>query len=283
MMKTARAVLFAVIPAEVVFAVLLVSGVALPRPVLVAGELLVLAVLAFEAVVLWRVWRGLRRRGLGGKEALRGAYEVLVPLPVRRVMGFDAKGLVSLGLWVTGRRHGVPAGAAAFSYAREQVPLMAGFLFACVLELVAVEILLRSLDAPVGLRAVFLAVDAYGILIALAVIACYVTRPHVVDAAELRVRHGAFFDLRIPRELITGVQHRRSYTETGMLKVEDERLALSVNSQTNVIVELAEPIEAIRPLGRRERVRVVRFFADDPAGAYAALCTGPVPAAAPAR
>lgn len=278
MMKTARAVLFAVIPAEVVFAVLLVSGVAVPRPVLAAAELLVLAVLLFEAAVLWRIWRGLRGQGLGRGAALRGAYEQLVPEQVRRIMGFDAKGLVSLGLWVTGRRHGVPAGAAAFSYAKEQVPLMAGFLFACVLELIGVEILLRSLDAPAGLRAVFLAIDAYGILIALAVIACYITRPHVVGPDELRIRHGAFFDLRIPRELITGVQHRRNYTETGMIKVEDGRLALSVNSQTNVIVELAEPIEAVRPLGRREQVRVVRFFTDDPAALHTALSPTPAPA-----
>lgn len=283
MMKTARAVLFAVIPAEVVFAVLLVSGVALPRPVLAAAELLVLAVLVFEAGVLWWVWRGLRRQGAGRKAALRGAYEQLVPEQVRRIMGFDAKGLVSLGLWVSGRRHGVPAGAAAFSYAKEQVPLMAGFLFACVIELVGVEILLRSLDAPAGLRALFLAIDAYGILIALAVIACYITRPHVVGPDELRIRHGAFFDLRIPRELITGVQHKRNYNETGMLKVEDERMALSVNSQTNLIVELSEPVEAVRPLGRREQVRVVRFFADDPAGAYAALSADPVPVPVPSR
>ncbi|MEV4416450.1 hypothetical protein [Catellatospora sp. NPDC049609] len=283
MMKIARAALFGLVPAEALLAVLLVSGVALPRPVLVAAEIVVLAVLALEAVALWRVYRATRQDGAGRKAALRAAYEQLVPVQVRRLMSFDAKGMVSLVLWVTGRKHGVPAGAAAFSYASEQVVLMAGFLFASVIELVGVEILLRSLDAPAGLRMVVLVLDAYGILIALAVIACCITRPHVVSSGELRIRSGAFFDLRIPRELIVAVQHKRNYNETGMLKVDGDVLALSVNSQTNLIVELAEPVVAVRPLGRREQVRVVRFFADDPSGAFAALSAGRDAAAAPAR
>ncbi|HET9518487.1 MAG TPA: hypothetical protein VFO77_12250 [Actinoplanes sp.] len=203
--------------------------------------------------------------------ALRGAFERVVPEKVRRIMGFDAKGMVSLVLWVGGRRHGVPAGGVARSYHREQLVLMFGFLFACVIELVGVEILLRSLQAPAGLRMAVLALDAYGILIALAVIASYVTRPHVVTPDELRVRYGAFFDLRIPRRLVVGVQHQRNYNETGMIKSDGECLALAANSQTNLIVELAEPVVAVRPLGRREHVRVLRFFADDPAAAVAAL------------
>ncbi|MEU8079998.1 hypothetical protein AB0B31_31670 [Catellatospora citrea] len=271
MLKIARAALFAMVPAEVVLAVLLVSGVALPRPVLAAAELVVLAVLLLEALVFGQRYRALRADGAGRRAALRGAYEQIVPEKVRRIMGFDAKGMVSMVLWVGRRRHGVPPGAVALSYHREQTVLMFGFLFACVIELVGVEILLRSLDAPVGLRAVVLTLDAYGILIALAVIASYVTRPHVVTADELRVRYGAFFDLRIPRRLVTGVQHQRNYNETGMIKVDGECLALAANSQTNLIVELAEPVVAVRPLGRREQVRVLRFFADDPSAALDAL------------
>ncbi|WP_144118633.1 hypothetical protein [Catellatospora sichuanensis] len=271
MLKIARAALFAMVPAEVVLAVLLVSGVALPRPVLTVAELVVLAVLLLEVLVLWQRYRALRQDGAGRTAALRGAYEQIVPEKVRRIMGFDVKGMVSLVLWVGRRRHGVPPGAVALSYHREQTVLMFGFLSACVIELVGVEILLRSLDAPVGLRAVVLALDAYGILIALAVIASYVTRPHVVTADELRVRYGAFFDLRIPRRLVTGVQHKRNYNETGMIKMVGECMALAANNQTNVIIELAEPVVAVRPLGRREHVRVLRFFADDPSAAVEAL------------
>ncbi|MFC4052999.1 hypothetical protein ACFOY4_25210 [Actinomadura syzygii] len=42
--------------------------------------------------------------------AFRSVVE-LVPYPVRRIVGFDAKGLVSIVLLVARRRHGVPKGA----------------------------------------------------------------------------------------------------------------------------------------------------------------------------
>ncbi len=270
MLKIARAVLCAILPMEVMLAVLLVSGVALPRPVVIAAELVVLTVLLLEASVLWRRYRALRQDGARPGTALRGAFEQIVPEKVRRIMGFEVKGMVSLVLWVGRRQHGVPPGAVTLSYHREQTMLMFGFLFACVIELVAVEILLRSLDAPAGLRGVVLALDAYGILIALAVIAGCVTRPHVVTPDELRVRYGAFFDLRIPRRLVAGVQHKRNY-ETGTITTDGDCLALAANSQTNLIVELAETVVAVRPLGRREHVRVLRFFADDPSAAVEAL------------
>lgn len=280
MLRIARSALLFVVPAEVVLVVLLGSGVGLPWPVVATAEAAALAVLLLEVVVLWRHYRALRHGGVGRGPALRGAYEQVVPEQVRRIMGFEAKGMASLALWVTRRRHGVPADAVVVSYHREVTVLMWGFLAACVIELVGVEILLRSLDAPVGLRAVLLAVDAYGILVAFAVIAGYVTRPHVITADELRIRHGAFFDLRIQRRLVTAVRHKRNYNEAGLLTVDDGRMALAVNNQTNLAVELSETVVATRPLGRREHVRVVRFFADDPSAAFQALRADREPAAA---
>jgi hypothetical protein len=271
MLKIVRVALFVILPAELVLVVLLVSGVALPPPVIIAAEMAVLTVLVLEAWVLWRRYRALRQDGARRAAALRVAIEQIVPEKVRRIMGFEAKGMVSLALWAGRRRHGVPPGAVTLSYHREQTALLYGFLFACVIELVGVEILLRSLDAPAGLRAVLLALDAYGILIALAVIASYITRPHVVTADELRVRSGAFFDLLIPRRLITGIRHKHNYNETGMINIDGDCLALAANGQTNLIVELTEPVVAVRPLGRREHVRKLRFFADDPSAAVEAL------------
>ena len=132
------------------------------------------------------------------------------------------------------------------------------FLFGMILELVAVEVLLRAIGASVGLRTVILVIDAYSILIVLAVIAACITRPHVVSATEVRVRYGAFFDLRIPGDQIASVRQVRNYNENGAIKVEDDRLAVAVSSSTNLILELTEPITAVRPLGRHAEA------ADDP-------------------
>lgn len=137
------------------------------------------------------------------------------------------------------------------------------FLFAMVLEAVVVELLMRALDAPEGLRAVVLVVDLYSILIVVAIIAACVTRPHVLSDNELRIRCGAFLDLRVPREQISSLRVARNYNETGMVRVRDGRLSVAVAGQTNVVVELREPIQVVRPLGGRAEVGTIRFFADE--------------------
>ena len=271
MLRVSRAALFAMVPVELLVAVLLVSGVPLPRPLIVIAEAAVAAVLTLEAATLYRLFAAERRGGANRRTALRAAFARLVPVQVRRIMEFDLRGMISLVLWVARRRHGVPYGATAVSYSRAQTTTMMIFLFAMIVELVGAEVLLRAFGAPVGLRTVILVVDGYTVLIVLAVIAACITRPHVVSADEVRIRYGAFFDLRVPREQIAQVRHVRNFNEKGTVKVEDDRLAVAVASQTNLILELTEPIIAVRPLGRRAEVRMIRFFADDPKAALQAL------------
>ncbi|GIH91236.1 hypothetical protein ACFFMN_09565 [Planobispora siamensis] len=270
-LKIARAAAFTVLPVELLLVILLVSGVSLPTPVIAVAEAAVAAVLLLEAVAARRLYRAERRAGAGRGEAARATVRRLVPEQVRRLMAFDAKGMVSLVLWAARRRDGVPPGSVAVSYSREQATMMTFILFLMVVETVALEVLLRAWGVPDGLRMVVLVVDVYSIFIGLAVGAACVTRPHVVSARELRVRYGAFFDLRIPRELISSVRQSRNYNESGMVAVKDGRLSVAVSSQTNVVVELEEPITIVRPLGGRAEVTVVRFFADTPGAALAAL------------
>lgn len=271
MVGLARAALCGMVPAELLLFVLLVSGFALPAPVIAAAEVLLLAVSIVELVAAYRLFRAARMDGADVRMAARHVYARLVPEQVRRIMGFDVKGMVSLVLWGARRQHGVPPGATALSYSKAQTPTMLLFLFAMVAELVAAEVVLRAIGAPVGLRMVVLLIDGYSILIVLAIMAACVTRPHVVSAAEVRVRYGAFFDLRIPRDLIVSVRRVRNMNESGMISMDGEELAIVVSAQTNLVIELAEPVTAVRPLGRRALARSIRLFADDPGTAVAAL------------
>ncbi|GAA3470391.1 hypothetical protein [Nonomuraea roseola] len=264
MLRFARAALYTVIPAELVLMTLLIAGVPLPTPVLVAGETIVMLVLALEAVTAYRLFSASRRAGLGRRAALSATYEQLVPAKVRRLLEFELKGMASLGLWVARRRHGVPPGATALSYSKEQSTTILLVLFMMIVELVAVDLLMVAFDVPAPIRVAVLVIDLYGVLFGLAFGAACVTRPHVLTEDELRVRCGAYFDLRIPRELITSMRVSRTYNENGMVTVADGRLSVAVSSQTNVIVQLAEPITVTRPLGARESVTTVRFFADTP-------------------
>ncbi|MER7208239.1 hypothetical protein ABT340_14315 [Streptosporangium sp. NPDC000239] len=276
MFRAARAALLAVLPAELLLVVLTAAGVRPPGPVLVVVEVAVVAVLLLEAVTLLRLFRAARRDGAGRRAALGTAVRELVPAPVRRLIGFEARGVAGLLLWVTRRRHGVPPGATAVPYVREQSSMLLVLLFAAVVETVAVELLLGALGVPSGVRTVVLVLDAYAVVLVLALWAACATRPHVVTEGELRVRYGVHFDLRVPRELISSVRLARAYDERGTVTVADGRLGVAVSSQTNVVVELSEPVTVVRPLGRRERARVIRLFADSPGLVLDALRT-PVP------
>ncbi|MFC4492804.1 hypothetical protein ACFPA8_01465 [Streptomyces ovatisporus] len=275
LLRLSRAVLLAVFPAELLLAVLLVSGVRMPGPVAVLAESAVAAVLLLELATAWRLFTASRRLGADRRAALRTCVRQLVPVQVRRITSFELRGLGALLLWPTGRRNGVPPGATDVPYAKEQFSTLLALASVMAVEAVAVEVLLQKLDAPAGLRAVFLVLDGYSLLAVLAVLAARVTRPHVVSAGELRVRSGAFFDLRIPRRLIASVRTSRHYDERGLVTVEDGWCAVPVSSQTNVTVELTEPVTVVRPLGSRTKATAVRFFADDPGSAVEALRRSP--------
>lgn len=197
-----------------------------------------------------------------------GAVRVL-----RRLVGFELRGMQSLWLLARRRRHGVPPGATAVPYEREERGMLLLFLFVVVVEGVATELLLRGVGAPEWLREPLLVLDAYGVIAVLAIGAARATRPHVVSEAELRIRSGAFLDLRVPLALVTAVRTERNFNEEKAVSVADGRCAVSAGSQTNLVVELSAPVTVTRPLGRREQAHRVHFFADDPAAAAAALRT----------
>lgn len=188
-----------------------------------------------------------------------------------RVLGFEVKGLYSLLLWMLRRRHQVPSGATALPYSKEQLSILLVVLFAMVVETVGIDLLLNALDVPDWLRFSVLILDLYGILFGVAFGAACVTRPHVVTDGELRVRYGAYFDLRIPRDKISAVRLSRNMNESSMISIAGGRLGVAVSSQTNVIVELSEPVSFTRPLGSKGEATSVRFFADDPGAAVKAL------------
>ncbi|MGN9841520.1 hypothetical protein ACTMTI_25675 [Nonomuraea sp. H19] len=191
-----------------------------------------------------------------------------------RVVGFELKGLASVGLWVVRRRHGVPAGATVVTYAKEQAFMLWLMLFAMAVETVVVDLLLVAMDVPAWLRFAVLIADVYGLLFGVALAGACVTRPHVITEDELRIRYGAYFDVRVPRDRIATVHTGRNYNEEHMVSIKDGQLRVAVASQTNITIELTEPVALVRPLGRRAEATSIRFFADSPEKVVTALRSG---------
>ncbi|MFG2596568.1 hypothetical protein [Streptomyces sp. NPDC048462] len=267
--RGARLAVAAVLPAELALVVCLLAGVPIPGVVLAGVEGVVLLALALEAVVLARLWRAGRRAGAGRREAMGGALRTVVPVGVRRLFAHELRALHSLGLWVLRRRHAVPESALAVPYTGPQTAMMYGLVFVSVVETVMLALLIPW---P-AVHRIMLFVDVYGVLLILAMHAACVTRPHVVDSdGSLRIRYGVLFDLRIPAASIASARVERRYPEGRLVQLgPDGVLDLAVGSQTTVTVELTAPLGFVRPLGGRGQAGTVRFHADDPRAAVAAL------------
>ncbi|MFE0102233.1 hypothetical protein [Streptomyces sp. NPDC059009] len=191
---------------------------------------------------------------------------------VLRLAVHELRGLHSLGLWVARRRHGVRTagdGALAAPYTGPQTAMLFGLAFAAVVETVVLAVLIPW---PV-VHAALLFLDAYTVVQIVALHAACVTRPHVAGAdGSLRVRYGQFLDVRIPAGGVCDARVERRYPEGGHVQLSaDGVLDVVVGGQTTVTVELDQPLEFVRTLGRRGTARTVRLHADDPAGLVAAL------------
>jgi hypothetical protein len=255
------------VPAQLVLAVCLISGVPVPGTVLLGGKLLLLVLLGAEAYV----WLRLRRLGLSRRQALAR----LVPERVARFVAHEARILASLVRWAARRPHGVGEADAVFPHARDQAAMMYGFTFVCVAETVALSFLLA--DWPV-VHAVFLVVDGYTVLFVLGMHAAALTRPHVLAGGVLRVRQAAHVDIRVPVARIASIRRETLFTH----EKKDDELNLAIGSQTSLTLELTEPVNAPRFLGAPRLVRVIRLHADDPKSLHDAVtrartASAPVP------
>ncbi|MGW2765944.1 hypothetical protein [Streptomyces sp. NPDC001275] len=172
-----------------------------------------------------------------------------------RLARHELRLLAGLALWLARRTHGT-GGGQAFGYARGQGPVMAGLAFVCVIETLAMAVLLRNWPA---VHAVMLFLDVYTVVFVVSLHAASVVRPHVLGADQLRIRHAVHVDLRIPLDRIASVRREARTTHE---RAEGE-LDVPVGSQTSVTLELTAPVEHVTLLGRRRRVRLVRFHAED--------------------
>ncbi|MCX5557227.1 hypothetical protein [Streptomyces sp. NBC_00038] len=182
---------------------------------------------------------------------MRAVYRLL-----RRLIAHELRLIASLWRWVARRPHGVGEGR-GFGHARGQAAMMFGFAFVCVVETVGMSVLLRDYPA---VHQVVLVLDVYTVVFVFGLHAASVTRPHVLDSTALRVRNGAYVDLRIPLEDITSVRREVRFTH----EREEGELNLPVGAQTEVTLELATPVRHFTFLGRERAVHLVRLHADDP-------------------
>lgn len=222
----------------------------------------------------------MRRAGRRSVDVAIDVVRAVVPRQVRRLVRHEFVLWACLLRWVTRRGpHGVGAGDTAVAYSGGQAAVMLGFLFASIVETVALALIIPW---PL-VHMIALIIGLWGVWFVLALHASCVVRPHVIEAdGSLRLRYGALIDIRVPEEMVANVRRERHRPAGSLLEFRDDASAeLIIAGETSLTVELVEPIAIVRPMGRVERARTLRFYAEDARAAMAAIAAAGEPRTEP--
>lgn len=182
----------------------------------------------------------------------------------RRAVLLEVWGYVSIFRYVL-RRPKVPPGAAGFSYHRLVMPLLVAFIAVSAIELVVVDLLARRWPT---VRITLLALGIWGLVWMFGLLFAFLTRPHAVGPAGIRVRSGAEVDIPLGWEIIDSVAMNRRVTQDKQPLVMADRdgepsLHLRVQHETNLDIRLRRTVEVRMPHGT-ETVSRIHLFADLP-------------------
>lgn len=172
----------------------------------------------------------------------------------------------NLARWIT-RRPDAPEGAVQLGYGQLTAPVMWLWIFGSFVEVVALELVLRSIDATWAhvVRIPLLVVGLWGALWMLGMAGSFYVRRHLVLPDRLRIRSGPRFRVDVPLAAITrsrGVEHEFE----GMLRSvheEDGLLLVGPGNRTNVELTLSGPTALVTNDGERVVDRV-GFWVDEP-------------------
>lgn len=177
----------------------------------------------------------------------------------------------SLWLLVRGRRDGVRDGVIEIGYARGTMGIPVAFLVACVVEVVAVHLLVPW---P-WLRTTLLIVSVYAFVPLGGMLAARIVHPHLLDDARFVLRSGHQVVAVIERGNIVTVRLHRNFRNTDPA-IDGTALFLPGPDGTNVDVLVRDPAEVTLPhLVERRRVsgsvERISLQVDDPETLRAAL------------
>jgi hypothetical protein len=138
------------------------------------------------------------------------------------------------------------------------------FIAVSAVEVVVVDLIVRRWAF---IRIPLLILSVWGLIYMLGFLFGMLTRPHAIGPAGIRARHGSEVDIPLPWNDIESVTRRKHSLQNKQPKVtvdEDGKatLHLRMQNETNIEVQLTEPIEVRLPHGP-ETISRVTLYADD--------------------
>ncbi len=182
----------------------------------------------------------------------------------KRAVLLEVWGYVSILRYVF-RRPKVPPGATGFTYHRPVLSLLMTFIGVSAVELVVVDLVVRRWPT---VRISLLALGIWGLVWMFGLLFGFLTRPHAVGPAGIRVRSGAEVDIPLDWDVIDSVDLRKRVVRDKQPLVTADQdgtcaLHLRVQYETNIDVRLRRPVAVHMPHGT-ETISTIHLFTDLP-------------------
>lgn len=236
-------------------------GVAL---LVVAGiEVLFLAAVVSEFLLVVRRYRRGRASGLDGWAALEGGLAMLLPRRAARLFVVELRLWGCLIRWISRRAR---LGENDFSYRRRSPTAPVIVMVALVGP---VELLFWELLIPwAWLRLSLLVLSIYALIWLLGLHASLVALPHRLEENGLRLRYGAFAEGFVPYAEISEVEHATRKSPKGgeglRAAPEEDALYLATGGRTDLTLHLNSP-RAVKGLSQTlEPTKTIHLAADEP-------------------
>lgn len=182
----------------------------------------------------------------------------------KRALLLEVWGYVSIMRYVL-RRPKVPPGATGFSYHRPVMPMLIAIIIVSAIELVAVDLVVRRWPT---VRVTLLVLSIWGLVWMLGLLFGFLTRPHAVGPAGIRVRAGAEVDIPLEWDVVdfVGKNTRVTPNKRPLVMADPDgtwALHLRMQQETNIEIHLRRPVAVRMPHGT-ETVSAIHLFADLP-------------------
>jgi hypothetical protein len=177
--------------------------------------------------------------------------------------------MLEIGVWqslyrFTFRRQLVPPGATAFGYHRPVLSVLTVFIVLSAIEIPIIDLVVHRWTA---VRIPLLVLGIWGLTFMVGTALGYLTRPHAVGPAGIRIRQGTEIDIPIAWEDIASIARVPFTVEPKTPRIAREgeavQLALRIANETNIDIELERPVTVKLPQGT-ESVTMIRIHVDDP-------------------
>lgn len=182
----------------------------------------------------------------------------------RRVLAME------IGIWQSFyrfvfRRPRVPEGAVGFSYHRQVWTLLMVFIVLSAVEIPILDLVVHRWPA---VRIGVLALGIWGLTWMIGLSLGFLTRPHAVGPAGIRIRNGAETDVPLPWDDVESVSLLRHTDEAKAPRVTVDAkgcrtLWMRMQNETNIEVALERSVPVRLPSGT-EPVDAIRFWVDEP-------------------